>query len=134
MKEYIGLTSWLESKFVERVLYHRLYCPYKNRAVSVPGIDDASSIEYALYRYNELSGKQRTVQELNSLSGTRKIGVPNGKDWSDYKMFIIPINTKASHNQSLILFPNTNPKKAIFVDPTGDEISHKRLDKCYPVF
>ncbi|MCF6775225.1 hypothetical protein L3V83_01435 [Thiotrichales bacterium 19X7-9] len=123
MKEYIGLTSWLESKFVERVISQKLSLQL-NTAVSVPGLDDASSIEFALNRYNDLLGEERFIPEPTSRSGYRKVGQPYGKNWNAYEHFVIPVNTGAAHNEAIILFPGTN--KAIFIDPMGGGIPGDR--------
>ncbi|MCF6764591.1 pentapeptide repeat-containing protein [Thiotrichales bacterium 19S3-7] len=119
MKEYIGLTSWLESKFVERVIHQKLSSQL-NTAVSVPSLDDASSIGFALTRYNHLLGEQDRIPEPTSRTGYRTVGQPGGRNWDDYDHFVIPINTGAAHNEAIILFPGTN--KAIFIDPMGGSI------------
>ncbi|TNF66978.1 MAG: hypothetical protein EP298_07620 [Gammaproteobacteria bacterium] len=129
MKEYIGLRSWLTSKFVEAVLYtklHRVNQPEPDRTVAIPSLDDTATISSVLVSHNETLGEERIVLDPLSYSGTRRIGIRDGKNWDQYDQFVIPINTSAAHNEALILFPGENPKKAIFVDPMGTEISAKR--------
>ncbi|MCF6776785.1 hypothetical protein L3V83_09415 [Thiotrichales bacterium 19X7-9] len=126
MKEYIGLKSWLGSKFIEQVLTRRL--AYKqNTIVTVPSLDDASTIQFALARHNDLLGRLHHISELSSDSGYRTVGQPNGKDWDEYKYFIIPLNTGAMHNEAIILCPGTN--KAIFIDPQGSSIPNNRREE-----
>ncbi|MCF6776546.1 hypothetical protein L3V83_08175 [Thiotrichales bacterium 19X7-9] len=124
MKEFIGLKSWLESKFIEYVLYKRLH--RVDQTISIPSLDDVTPISLVLDRYNELLGQENTVLCIKSESGIRRVGSKNGKNWDEYKQFVIPINSAATHNQAIVLFPNTEPRKAIFVDPMGDEISPQR--------
>ncbi|MCF6776374.1 pentapeptide repeat-containing protein [Thiotrichales bacterium 19X7-9] len=134
MKEYVGLRSWLTSKFVETVLYtklHRVNQGQPDRTVAVPSLDDAASISKVLLSHNETLGVRKrefdpTLDTDGRVIGWRTTGIVNGKDWNQYDQFVIPINTSAAHNEALILFPGENPKKAIFVDPMGTEISAKR--------
>ncbi|TNF65479.1 MAG: hypothetical protein EP298_12210 [Gammaproteobacteria bacterium] len=126
MKEYIGLTSWLDTNFIEKVLYARLHSA--NKTVCIPALDDRKELSIALEQYNETLGKPRRVVTFDSESNQVRmsLGINGGKDWSEYNQFVIPVNTGANHNEAIILFPNSVPKKAIFIDPMGHPIPEKR--------
>ncbi|MCF6777748.1 pentapeptide repeat-containing protein [Thiotrichales bacterium 19X7-9] len=126
MKEYIGLKSWLESKFIEQILYKKLHNYAAKRTVVIGSLDDASTVDRVLTHYNETLGEEGVVLDSLSYSGTRRVGIRDGKNWQAYDQLVIPINAGAAHNEALILFPNAIPKKAIFVDPYGSTISSKR--------